>query len=208
MTPSASAANDPRKVVIIDGGGANIASLLFALSRLGAQGELTADPAVIRSASHVILPGVGAARAAMDRLRAKGLDTVIPRLTQPVLGICLGLQLLYERSEEEDTECLGVLAGVVRRFPATANLPVPHMGWNQVVATRKSPVLAGVADDSYFYFVHSYAAEVGPVTVGRTDYGMPFSAVVEQGNFVATQFHPERSGPLGGRVLDNFLRQN
>lgn len=206
MNPGA-AESRPVKVAIIDGGGANIASLRFALARLGVDGELTADPDAIRSASHVILPGVGAARAAMDRLREKGLDIVIPRLTQPVLGICLGLQLLFERSEEDETECLGILQGVVRRFAPAPGRPVPHMGWNQVAATRASAVLAGVADGSYFYFVHSYAAELGAATVGKADYGWPFSAVVESGNFVATQFHPERSGVPGARVLDNFLRR-
>lgn len=193
-------------VAIIDGGGANIASLRYALARLGVNGELTADPAAIQSASHVILPGVGAARAAMDRLQQKGLDTLIPQLTQPVLGICLGLQLLFERSEENDTRCLGILKGVVRRFEAAPGRPVPHMGWNQVVATRNSPLLAEVPDGGYFYFVHSYAAEPGPATVGQSTYGWPFSAVVESGNFLATQFHPERSGVLGARVLENFLR--
>ncbi len=193
------------RVAIIDGGGANIASLRFALERLGATGELTADPEVIRSASHVILPGVGAARAAMDRLRAAGLDTVIPQLRQPVLGICLGLQLLFERSEEDDTGCLGIVAGTVRRFTEAADRPVPHMGWNQVAITRQSPLLAEVPDGSYFYFVHSYAAGPGPATIGRTDYGWPFSSVVESDNFLATQFHPERSGSLGARVLANFL---
>jgi glutamine amidotransferase len=157
----------PGKVAIIDGGGANIASLRFALARLGVDGELTADADAIRSASHVILPGVGAARAAMDRLRQKGLDAVIPGLTQPVLGICLGLQLLFERSEEDDTECLGILKGVVRRSTPAPGRPVPHMGWNQVAASRASPLLAGVPDGSYFYFVHSYAAEPGVATVGQ-----------------------------------------
>lgn len=194
------------RVVIVDGGGANIASLRFALARLGVDSELTADAGTIRAASHVILPGVGAARAAMSRLRERGLDTEIPRLTQPVLGICLGLQLLFERSEEDDTACLGILPGTVRRFAAAAGRPVPHMGWNQVTSTRAAPLLTGVPDASYFYFVHSYAAEMGAATVGRTEYGWPFSAVVQSGNFMATQFHPERSGVLGSRVLDNFLR--
>ena len=197
----------PGSVAIIDGGGANIASLRFALTRLGVDSRLTADPDAIRAASHVILPGVGAARAAMDRLREKRLDKVIPHLTQPVLGICLGLQLLFERSEEDDAACLGILKGVVKRFTAAPGRPVPHMGWNDVAVTRSSPLLAGVPDGSYFYFVHSYAAEPGPATVGQAEYGWPFSAVVESGNFLATQFHPERSGPLGARVLDNFLRR-
>lgn len=197
--------SQPRNVAIIDGGGANIASLQFALARLGAAGELTVDPEVIRSASHVILPGVGAARAAMTRLREKGLADLIPRLTQPVLGICLGLQLLFENSEEDDTKCLGVLKGSVRRFLPAPDRPVPHMGWNQVMPVRPTPLLEDVPDNSYFYFVHSYAADIGPATTGSTDYGWPFSAIVESQNFLATQFHPERSGPLGARVLDNFL---
>ena len=193
------------RVATIDGGGANIASLQFALARLGVAGELTVDPDVIRSATHVILPGVGAARSAMARLRQKGLSSLIPQLTQPVLGICLGLQLLYETSEEDDVDCLGVLEGGIRRFAAAPGRPVPHMGWNQVMPVRSSPLLAGVPDNSYFYFVHSYAAGISPVTTGSTEYGWQFSAVVESRNFLATQFHPERSGPLGARVLGNFL---
>lgn len=193
------------RVAIIDGGGANIASLRFALERLGAAAELTSDPATILAASHVILPGVGAARAAMDRLRNSGLDTLIPTLTRPVLGICLGLQLLFDHSEEDDTRCLGILRGTVRRFSVAPGRPVPHMGWNDVTATRESPLFAAVPDRSYFYFVHSYAAEVGDATIARTEYGWPFSAAVEAGNFLATQFHPERSGPQGARVLANFL---
>jgi glutamine amidotransferase len=198
---------DRPRIAIVDGGGANIASLRFALARLGADSELTVEPAVIESASHVILPGVGAARAAMDRLRDKGLTGLIPRLSQPVLGICLGLQLLFDSSEEDDTCCLGILPGAVRRFTPAPGRPVPHMGWNQVSRARECPLLADVPDGSYFYFVHSYAAEAGPMTVGQTDYGWPFSAVVADRNFLATQFHPERSGPLGAQVLRNFLER-
>ena len=194
-----------KTVAIVDGGGANIASLQFALARLGVTGELTMDTTAIRSASHVILPGVGAARAAMDRLQQRGVADLIPRLTQPVLGICLGLQLLFETSEEDDTRCLGILRGSVRRFTPAPGRPVPHMGWNQVMPVRDCPLLADVPANSYFYFVHSYAAETGSTTTGRADYGWPFSAVVEAGNFLATQFHPERSGPMGARVLSNFL---
>ncbi len=197
----------PATVAILDGGGANIASLKFALARLGVAGELTVDPAVIRSASHVILPGVGAARSAMDRLQATGLATLIPGLTQPVLGICLGLQLLFETSEEENCNCLGVLPGSVLRFRPAPGRPVPHMGWNQLRRVRNSALLADVPDNSYFYFVHSYAAETGETTVGCTEYGWPFAAVLESGNFLATQFHPERSGPLGAQVLRNFLER-
>lgn len=194
-------------VAIIDGGGANIASLHFALERLGRDSVLTTDAATIRAADHVILPGVGAARAAMDRLRSSGLDRLIPALTQPVLGICLGMQLLFEASEEDDTPCLGIIPGTARRFESAADRPVPHMGWNQLERTAESALIAEVPDGAYCYFVHSYALPVGPATVAQATYGWPFSAVVAQGNFLATQFHPERSGEIGARILGNFLNR-
>lgn len=196
-----------REIAIVDGGGANIASLQFALQRLGATGILTRDPARIRSASHVILPGVGAARAAMDRLTGAGLASLVPTLSQPVLGICLGLQLLFESSEEDDVPCLGIIPGQVQRFVSAPERPVPHMGWNQVRQVRDCQLLAGIPDGSHFYFVHSYAAPAGPAAVAVADYGRPFAAAVQQGNFLATQFHPERSGPLGAAVLRNFLER-
>jgi glutamine amidotransferase len=194
-----------RDIAIVDGGGANIASLTFALARLGVAGELTTDAARIGAADRVILPGVGAARDAMNRLKSCGLDAVIPELRQPVLGICLGLQLLFERSDEEDTACLGILSGAASRFKADAEHTVPHMGWNRVWQCNDSKLLAGVPDGAQFYFVHSYAVPVTTCTTGRCNYGRPFSAVVEQGNFYATQFHPERSSAHGSRVLANFL---
>lgn len=192
-------------IAVVDGGGANIASLTFALARLGVQGELTTDAGRIRAAERVILPGVGAARDAMTRLRASGLDEVIPTLTQPVLGICLGLQLLFDGSEEEDAECLGILPGTAHRFVADADHAVPHMGWNRVWQTPDSRLLASIPDGAQFYFVHSYAVPVTDCTTGRCEYDRNFSAVVERGNFVATQFHPERSGVHGAHVLANFL---
>lgn len=192
-------------MAIVDGSGANIASLQFALERLGARSVVTADPAAIREATHVILPGVGAARAAMERLRETRLDIVLPGLDQPLLGICLGMQLLHDHSEEDNCDCLGVVPGVVRRFAPSPGHPVPHMGWNQVARVTDSRLLAGVPDASHFYFTHSYAAAVGPSTVGRSTYGWPFAAVMESGNFLATQFHPERSGDAGATVLRNFL---
>lgn len=194
-----------RQVAIVDGGGANIASLLFALGRLGYTGTLTRDPEVIRAAPHVILPGVGAAGAAMARLREAGLERVIPGLSQPVLGICLGLQLLYDSSAEEDVTCLGIIPGRVERFSPAPGQPVPHMGWNTIRRTRECPLLNDVPDQTYCYFVHSYAAPPSAATCATTDYGWLFSAVVCQANFMATQFHPERSGPLGARILANFL---
>ena len=196
------------RVAIIDGGGANIASLRFALERLAVDSELTVDIETIRSASHVILPGVGAASDAMNRLRNADLDRVIPELTQPVLGICLGLQLLFEASDEDDTECLGVLRGTARQFEAVADRPVPHMGWNRIARNNGGSgieLLNDIPDGAYFYFVHSYALDVSAITAASADYGWEFSAVVQHNNFMATQFHPERSGAHGAALLNNFL---
>ena len=192
-------------VVIIPSCGSNLASLKFALERLGADAPLTEDHDRIRAASHVILPGVGAAAPGMARLRAAGLVDLVPTLTQPVFGICLGMQLLFSRSEEEDTPCLGIIEGVVRRFPADPDLPVPQMGWNDIEPIGQSPLLAGVEAGEFAYFVHSYAAPPGEYTRGLTVYGRPFSSIVQQGNFFGTQFHPERSSRLGALILENFL---
>jgi glutamine amidotransferase len=192
-------------VAIIANGGANIASLRFALDRLGASSQLTADVDELRRAPRVILPGVGAAADAMERLHALGLASVIPTLTQPVLGICLGMQLLFEGSEEGDTECLGIFPARVIRFPDRQGFPVPHMGWNQVVPQPGSSLTRGLGDDAYVYFVHSYAAPVGPWTEAVTDYGGEFSAIVRHANFHGAQFHPERSSRAGQRLLANFL---
>jgi glutamine amidotransferase len=196
-------------VAIIDNGGANIASLRYALERLGASSCLTADPAELRAARRVILPGVGAAADAMCRLRALGLVDAIPQLTQPVLGICLGMQLLFASSEEgedgSDTDCLGLISERVARFPRRPEFPVPHMGWNQLRLLAPSPLFNGVRDGDYFYFIHSYAAPTGPWTLAATDYGGEFAAAVRHGNFHGVQFHPERSAQPGARVLANFL---
>lgn len=194
-----------REVAIIDSGGANIASLRFALARLGHDGVLTTDANLIRTAPLVILPGVGAAEAAMQRLRTHNLHVLIPQLRQPLLGICLGMQLLFEASEEDTASCLGILQGSARRLTPRAERPVPHMGWNRVHRVRESRLLQGVPDGAYCYFVHSYALPVGVGTTAITDYGGKFSAVVEHGNIMGTQFHPERSGATGARILQNFL---
>ncbi len=194
-----------RDVVVIENGGGNVASVRFALERLGVQAELTHDAARIRRATHVILPGVGAARDAMQRLDAAGLVAVIPSLTQPVLGICLGMQLLFESSAEGETRCLGVLPGRAERFPDAPDRPVPHMGWNDLRRVAESPLLDGIEDGEYAYFVHSYALPVGAHTVAACTYGTPFSAVVRRGNFHGAQFHPERSSRTGARLLANFL---
>ncbi len=195
-------------VAIIDSGGANIASLQFALQRLGAESRLTADTDELLAAPRILLPGVGAAADAMQRLHTLGIAELIPTLRQPVLGICLGMQLLFERSEEGDTRCLGILPGHVRRFPVRAGLPVPHMGWNQLRPARSSALLRGIEAGDYVYFVHSYAAPVAAATLASCDYGGEFSAVVAHGNFYGTQFHPERSATVGARLLANFLELN
>jgi len=193
------------QLAIIDGGGANIASLTFALERLGVKAVLTTDADVIRNAERVILPGVGAAADAMERLRAAALCEVIAELTQPVLGICLGMQLLFEASEEDDAQCLGIIPGKAGKFTPAPDMPVPHMGWNRVSQVRESGILDGIPDGAHFYFVHSFALPVSDATVGKTDYGVEFSAVVEHNNFVAAQFHPERSGEWGAKLIENFL---
>src|SRR6185437_3716311 len=188
----------PIDVAVVDSGGANLASLQFALERLGARVHVTRDPAAIAAAPRVLLPGVGAAADAMRRLREAGLDRVIPTLTCPLLGICLGMQLLFEHSAEGDTECLGVLPGRVERLIATPGLPVPHMGWNtlQTRGVEPDPLLADLPAPAYAYFVHSYAANVGAETLATVDYGRPLAAAVRHGNFYGVQFHPERSATL------------
>ena len=191
--------------MIVANGGAHIASLQFALERLKVASAVSADAAEIRAASHVILPGVGAAADAMSRLRRNRLDTLIPTLEQPVLGICLGMQLMFEASEEGDARCLGIIPGRASRFPPAAALPVPHMGWNTLDIRRPCPLLAGINDGDYAYFVHSYALHLSAATVASTDYGAPFSACVQWRNFYGAQFHPERSAAVGARLLQNFL---
>jgi imidazole glycerol-phosphate synthase subunit HisH len=192
-------------VVIVDSGGANLASLRFALERLGAASVVSADPEVVARAARVLLPGVGAAGPAMARLRAADLVAGIRGLRQPLLAICLGLQLLYAHSEEDDAEGLGILAGSVRRLAASTARPVPHMGWNTCRTLRPDALLDGITATDYFYFVHSYAAPVGEHTTAVTDYGSELSAVARRDNFHGVQFHPERSGPAGARLLRNFL---
>jgi len=191
--------------VIVANGGANIASLQFALQRLDAASVVSADASQIRAASHVILPGVGAAADAMSRLRGNRLDSLIPTLQQPVLGICLGMQLLYEASQEGDARCLGIIPGRAALLEGSADRPVPHMGWNTLEMRRPCALLEGLADGDYAYFVHSYALGVSAATVASTGYGVPFSACVQWRNFYGAQFHPERSAAVGARLLGNFL---
>ena len=190
---------------MLDSGGTNLGSVQYAFERLGVRAELSRDPERIRRASHVVLPGVGAAAPGMQRLRASGLDRLIPTLTQPVLGVCLGMQLLFEASAEGDTPCLGILKGRLTRFDEARCGRVPHMGWNRIDAVRDSPLLVGLGRDAYAYFVHSYAAPVTAATVATCDYGGAFAAVVSERNFHGAQFHPERSAATGARLLSNFL---
>jgi glutamine amidotransferase len=193
-------------VAIIDSGGANIASLRAALARLGADSVVTSDAEVIRRATRVLLPGVGSAHNAMARLRSTGLDRLIPTLKQPLLGICLGMQILFETSEEGPANGLAVIPGHVTRLQFAPGLPVPHMGWNQLTQGKPDPLLDGVSSLDYVYFVHGYAVPAGNFTVATTEYGGAFTAVARRDNFCGTQFHPERSGVVGARILANFLK--
>ena len=192
-------------LAIIDSGGANIGSVMHALRRLGAEPVFTADAETIRRAERVLLPGVGAAGAAMTRLRELGLVQCIRDLRQPVLGICLGMQLLFEKSEEDDTACLGIIPGILKKLKSSAGIRVPHMGWNTTTASQADPLLAGLPENPWFYFVHSYRAPVGPGTLATCQHGEPFAAIVRRGNFRGAQFHPERSARNGARLLANFL---
>jgi glutamine amidotransferase len=193
------------EVAIIDSGGANIASLSCAFARLRVASTLTADPNVIRSASHVVLPGVGAAAPAMRRLHDLDLANLIRSLAQPVLGICLGMHLLASHSEEDEATCLGVLPAVARKLHATPGTPVPNIGWCRVRQKEPHPLFDGIPNDSYFYFVHSYALPVDGFSLATAMHASPMTAVASTENFVATQFHPERSSAAGARLLANFL---
>jgi glutamine amidotransferase len=192
-------------VVLVDAGGTNIGSVRYALQRLGVEAALTADAAAIRTADKVILPGVGAAGPGMARLRELGLVELMRSLTQPVLGVCLGMQLLCDHSEEGDTECLGLIPGKVRRFSEVPGLRIPHMGWNQLAVTRNHPLLKDIRDNDQAYFVHSYAVPASECTLAIADHDGPFSAVIARGNFHGMQFHPERSSAVGATLLRNFL---
>ncbi len=194
------------KIAIVKYNAGNVQSVLHALERLGETAIWTDDPEEIRRADRVIFPGVGEASSAMEHLRERGLDEVIRDLKQPVLGICLGLQLFCHHSEENDTDCLGIFDVAVRKFSSGADrLKVPHMGWN-TLENLQGPLFDGVPEGSYAYFVHSYFAEKNQATMATTTYGVPFSAALQRDNFYAVQFHPEKSGATGQRILDNFLK--
>ncbi len=192
-------------IAIVDYGAGNIRSVVNALSRVSARDVLlTADAEKLRAADKVILPGVGEASTAMKALTDCGLADFIPSLTQPVLGICVGAQLMCAGSEEGDVRCMGIFASEVRRFDPALGEKIPHMGWNSL-SGLKSPLFAGLPEGSYVYFVHSYYPELCPDTIAVSHHGVDFSAALAKDNFFACQFHPEKSGSLGERILRNFL---
>ncbi|RRJ91345.1 imidazole glycerol phosphate synthase subunit HisH [Flavobacterium macacae] len=191
------------KIAIIDYGAGNVKSVQFALNRLGFEGILSADPAFILNADKVIFPGVGAANAAMKKLRESGLDQIIPILKQPVLGICLGMQLLCNYSEEGNTDGLGIFDVAVKKFPADNK--IPQMGWN-TIHNLKSPLFDGISENEYVYLVHSFYAEKIENTIATTKYGLDYASALQKDNFFGVQFHPEKSGKTGEKILGNFLK--
>ena len=195
-------------IAVVDYATGNLRSVADALHRAGAEFTLTADPALLRTADRVILPGVGEASSAMAKLRERGLDAVIPTLSCPVLGICIGMPLMCLTSEEGDARCMGIFPTHVRRLagdtPEGGRLKVPHVGWNTIEGLQ-TPLFAGLPEESFVYYVHSYAAELCPATIATTRYGEAFSAALACGNFFGVQFHPEKSGETGARILRNFL---
>lgn len=192
-------------VAVIKLGVGNTASVMFALERLGADAVLTDDPAAVADAERVILPGVGAAAPVMRVLNETGLRETLLGFERPLLGICLGQQLLYEHSEEGDAAGLALLSGNVTALPSTKQLPAPHMGWSRLHIERAHPLLDGVNARDYVYFVHSFSCPADRETIAISEYGRPFAAVVAKRNVMGCQFHPERSGAVGARILQNFL---
>jgi glutamine amidotransferase len=190
------------KLVIVDVGCGNIGSVAIALERFGIAPVVTGAAEEIVSADKVVLPGVGAAGYAMEQIGARGLAPVLRALPQPALGICLGMQLLFEGSDEEDTSCLGLIPGRVRKLEPAAGRPVPHMGWSRIEVRDED---VGLRSGDYVYFAHSFACDSGPETVASADYGRPIPAVVRSGNWLGAQFHPERSGEAGARFLRGWL---
>ncbi|WP_445375939.1 imidazole glycerol phosphate synthase subunit HisH [Photorhabdus tasmaniensis] len=198
------------KVVILDTGCANLSSVVYAIQKLGYKPEISLDAATILAADKLLLPGVGTAGAAIDQLKQRELIPLIKLLSQPVLGICLGMQLFAATSEEgnhvigDNVTLLELFDSPVKKM-ATNGLPLPHMGWNQVLPKAGHPLFHGIEDNSYFYFVHSYAIPVNTYTIAQTEYGNSFSSAIAKDNFFGVQFHPERSGATGARLLKNFL---
>ncbi|MBT6568183.1 MAG: imidazole glycerol phosphate synthase subunit HisH [Flavobacteriales bacterium] len=192
------------KVVILDYGAGNVRSVAFALERLGVDAILTADPESITNADRVIFPGQGEARMAMQKLAASGLEQILPKLKQPVLGICLGMQLLFESTEEGNTKGLGIIPGAVKRFSSGK---IPQMGWNTLFDLQ-GPLFEGIHENDHMYLVHSYFAPLVAETTATAHYGLNYSVAVQKNNFVGVQFHPEKSSKAGQRLLRNFLNWN
>lgn len=192
------------KVVIIKYNAGNIRSVMFALERIGVHALVTDNHDEIRSADRVIFPGVGEASSAMKYLAEKGLDQLICSLTQPVLGICLGMQLMCASSEENNTTCLGIFSEKVRLFPATEGFKIPHIGWNNIT-DLKTNLMKGVDENAYMYFVHSYYVESCERAMAKTNYIQTYSSALQKDNFYAVQFHPEKSGEIGQKILENFI---
>ena len=196
-------------IAIVKYNAGNIQSVLFALERLGVDAKVTDDKDELFAADKVIFPGVGAARSAMDSLKEKGLDTIIKQLKKPVLGICVGMQLLFEHSEESDTECLGIIPAKVKLFRSEEISPdipikVPQVGWNDIY-NLKTDLFKNVPEHSYVYYVHSYFAEMNPYCIARTNYGLEYAGAVQKDNFFGVQFHTEKSAKVGEQILSNFL---
>ena len=190
-------------IVIIDYGAGNVKSVQFALERLGYHAECTNEASKIIRADKVIFPGVGEAKSAMEELNRFGLDKIIPELKQPVLGICLGMQLMCEHSEENDTDCLGIFPVEVKKFDE--KLKVPHIGWNQI-QNLKGHLFDGVENGEYVYYVHSFYIPENPFSIADTEYGISYSGAIRKDNFYACQFHPEKSGDTGEKILKNFIK--
>lgn len=205
-----SLASEKQKVVIIDTGCANVSSVKFAIERLGYPVTISKQPSVVLAADKLFLPGVGTASEAMKNLQERELIALVKQVEKPLLGICLGMQLLGKLSEEkgqkanEVVECLGLCDGEVRLMD-TGDLPLPHMGWNTVSAKAGHPLFKGIEEDEYFYFVHSFAMPVGEYTIAACEYGKPFTAALQSGNYYGVQFHPERSSKAGSTLIKNFL---
>ena len=196
-----------QQIVIVNTGCANISSVKFAFDRLGVEVTVSDEPQVISGADKVLLPGVGSANAAMDSIHKKQLASTVQSLSQPVLGVCLGMQLMVTASQEsttDSTECLNLIPGHVERMQV-GDLRLPHMGWNTVMPVHQNDLFKSIDEGSYFYFVHSFAVKPFAHTLATCEYGMPFSAAINKDNFFGVQFHPERSGEAGAQLLKNFV---
>ena len=193
------------RVAIVKYNAGNIRSVAYALNRLGIEPEISDDPEVLKSVDKVIFPGVGEASTAMSYLKKDGLDKLIPTLQQPVLGICLGLQLMCSHSEENNTDCLNIFPVQVKKFPMQKQMKVPQIGWN-TIHDLKSPLFRGIAENAFMYFVHSYYAEQNLYAIATTDYIHPYTSAIHKDNFYAVQFHAEKSGEVGSQIIENFIR--